>query len=165
MSNVIVEINQINDDDECPICLEKCDSKILIETNCDHKYCEYCLNDWLKQGKYSCPICRTDILSYNKNNQITRIVPVKIKESVENVRINNIPVLAIINSLIYKNYKYKIYLLMLFGYNIYSFIIRYNLNNRYINLYDMYKLCQQNNTELEEIIEYQDNYQKFNIIV
>ena len=162
-NDISIKINP--SDNQCPICFEDCDPTILIKTNCNHSFCENCLNDWLKQSKYSCPLCREDIQSYHKNNEITRILPIIIKESVENLRINNIPVINIINLLIYKNYKYKIYIMLSLGFNIYSVIMRNNLNYKYMNLYNIYRQCEKNNTNLEEIIEYQDNNHNFNIIV
>ena len=63
------------------------------------------------------------------------------------------------------NYKYKIYTLILTGYNLYLFVTRYNFNNEYIDLYNDFLQCEQNNTNLETMIEYQDKNHKLNRMV
>jgi len=58
----------------CSICLSKIKRENLCITNCNHKYCYRCLNNWLEKKKVTCPYCRTTIQFYKHNNQITRII-------------------------------------------------------------------------------------------
>ena len=42
--------------EECIICFELIENKVVL--NCNHHYCESCIYQWIKIGKYKCPICR-----------------------------------------------------------------------------------------------------------
>ena len=44
---------------ECPVCNEAPESlKDSVVTPCGHCFCKTCLNNWKKQDKDSCPVCR-----------------------------------------------------------------------------------------------------------
>ena len=45
----------VNIKEECPICFET--KSNIINTICNHKFCSYCIFNWLLQHP-SCPICR-----------------------------------------------------------------------------------------------------------
>jgi hypothetical protein len=54
----------INDIFDCSICLETMPLQKIALTNCNHIYCDCCINIYLKnaRNKYKpCPICRTEI--------------------------------------------------------------------------------------------------------
>ena len=53
---------------ECPICLDIINEKCI--TNCNHSFCYHCLDNWFKQKKINCPICRVPIheFIYQDNN-------------------------------------------------------------------------------------------------
>ena len=43
---------------ECPICS---DTKMVCrKTKCNHKFCDECLQEWLKESK-KCPTCMVDL--------------------------------------------------------------------------------------------------------
>jgi len=82
---------------ECSICLSKILNENLCITNCNHKYCYRCLNNWLEKKKITCPYCRTTIQFYKHNKQIIRIIYIDntiepIRESQRNININLITV-------------------------------------------------------------------------
>jgi len=58
----------------CSICLSNILDNNFCITNCNHNFCYDCLNKWFDKKKISCPMCRTNINSYNYNNEITRII-------------------------------------------------------------------------------------------
>ena len=43
----------------CPICFEA--TLTLQSTPCGHVFCETCLDSWQRQGKETCPLCRTTL--------------------------------------------------------------------------------------------------------
>lgn len=45
---------------KCVICFEIHERPVV--TNCEHKFCEKCLKDWLKEDT-TCPLCRTVVSS------------------------------------------------------------------------------------------------------
>lgn len=56
----------IDNDGECPICLEKKSSENMVYTSCQHVFCESCLiNTWKTHRGYpallSCPMCRSSV--------------------------------------------------------------------------------------------------------
>lgn len=57
---------------DCSICL----SDNIIElnnclTNCNHRFCKECLNEWFNKGNISCPLCRNDINFFINNDEKT----------------------------------------------------------------------------------------------
>lgn len=43
---------------DCPICSQT--KMVCRKTNCNHKFCDECLQEWLKESK-KCPICMIDL--------------------------------------------------------------------------------------------------------
>lgn len=62
--NKKIEINgdlKVSTIDRCPICLDE-NSKLI--TNCNHQFCEECLNKLNNKNEhFKCPLCRNDILT------------------------------------------------------------------------------------------------------
>ena len=48
----------INQEEICCICLENISSP--FKTNCNHLFCEECLEDWLEENK-KCPVCINEL--------------------------------------------------------------------------------------------------------
>jgi len=44
---------------ECPICRDNIHGECMV-TKCGHKYCAYCINQWLENSP-TCPYCRRNI--------------------------------------------------------------------------------------------------------
>ena len=161
---------RLNDDDEgtsdiesnmsnelmCSICLnEKIEDQQLCNTNCNHKYCKDCLNDWFNQGKNTCPMCRTQLKSYMNQNQETKLITIETRQpqSLNNVIINGIPARDVIRNLINSNLKlrYMLYMFGLSGILMLSFYL--GLKDNYEGLLLNYHQCRNNYTELVEQTE------------
>lgn len=57
-------VRSVVDYSSCPICLEIYRSPLI--TLCGHTFCEVCVRECVKRGKYKCPICiRDDMLRIN----------------------------------------------------------------------------------------------------
>lgn len=55
------QITQL-DDDTCPICYEKMNSEeSILQTECQHNFCEACLKVWLEKSN-TCPFCRMSLV-------------------------------------------------------------------------------------------------------
>jgi predicted Zn-ribbon and HTH transcriptional regulator len=69
--NNIININNLT----CSICLDKINYPVIVENNCNNKFCGLCFINWLKKNN-SCPLCRstTDNISYI-DNKIIDIIP------------------------------------------------------------------------------------------
>ena len=71
LQNILAkENNFVTDDYECAICLDSLDSldnceenKIIQLNNCNHKFHESCLKQWLLHNN-TCPLCRTNINNF-----------------------------------------------------------------------------------------------------
>ena len=66
----------------CSICLSKIPNKKTCTTNCNHKFCNDCLNKWFNKKKISCPICRSNIKTYKYNNETNRIIFIDSNENI-----------------------------------------------------------------------------------
>ena len=156
LNNISIEIEDFN----CSICLEKLNEDCKIITNCNHLFCENCIEEWFNNQKYSCPICRSDIkYYYNKKNK-TKILPINIETNNEQT-INNIPIIFIIRGLARKNLKYRAYIILLFGFSFYKYIQYYLLNLDFIEINKLYKECENNFTKLEDFINNDSFYINF----
>ena len=63
-------MDQKNEDNNCPICLDEIGEKNNCVTECGHKFCLKCLSTALRE-KNTCPMCRNKLLS--KNTDIDKI--------------------------------------------------------------------------------------------
>ena len=109
---------------ECPICFKEMNSNELCITDCNHEFCNVCLNKWLDRNRNDCPKCRKIIKNFKQNDIITKIINVNsnieltnrlndVSETMENLNINNIS--DRIDSIIKINKKLK-YLLLFSGF-------------------------------------------------
>lgn len=56
------------DEKECSICLDEFESKDPIRMiSCHHLFHSKCIDKWLSENNYKCPICRHKIANYNAN--------------------------------------------------------------------------------------------------
>lgn len=72
-------------EEECPICFKQIDE--LAYTECKHKYCKNCINNWLiktreKKLKFKCPMCRLPLNSIILNND-NKIIKINIKNKIK----------------------------------------------------------------------------------
>ena len=61
---------------ECAICLNEIIAEHKCKTNCNHEFCEPCLDEWFSLGKTECPMCRSSINQLYVRNETHRIVKV-----------------------------------------------------------------------------------------
>lgn len=66
----------MNSNDTCVVCYNNIDEGNLCRTNCNHIYCEDCLNIWFNRGNVDCPMCRLPIKSYENNGIQNKIVTI-----------------------------------------------------------------------------------------
>tara|TARA_Y100000741_G_scaffold321548_1_gene270765 strand:+ start:53 stop:667 length:615 start_codon:yes stop_codon:yes gene_type:complete len=156
-----IEPNESDESDEsdesnefnCSICLqEKIEDQQLCNTNCDHKYCKDCLNDWFNQGKNTCPMCRTVLKSYMNQNQMTKLITIESRRpaTIDNVIINGRTGREIISDLINQNVKMR-YILYMFGFTgIFLLTFYLGLKDNYEELLYNYHHCMDNYTDLIE---------------
>lgn len=109
---------------ECPICLKEMNPNELCITDCNHEFCNTCLNKWFDRNRNDCPKCRKIIKNFKQNDIITKIINVNsnieltnrlndVSETMESLNINNIS--DRIDSIIKINKKLK-YLLIFSGF-------------------------------------------------
>ena len=62
-SNVITEKQDPEQEEHlavCPICYDTIKLRELETLSCGHKFHKECIEPWLKQYNYRCPICRKE---------------------------------------------------------------------------------------------------------
>ena len=69
---------------ECPICLKEFNEE-LCKTNCNHEFCNNCLDLWFNKKRSDCPVCREQIKSFMYNNEKTKIIHIIENENPENI--------------------------------------------------------------------------------
>ena len=57
----------------CSVCLNDISFNDICNTNCNHDFCEKCLDEWFKRNKTTCPLCRGIITYYKKSDTITKL--------------------------------------------------------------------------------------------
>ena len=73
----------------CPICFqENINNTILCKTNCNHLFCNICLNQWFERNRFDCPTCRTIINSFVCNNVINKLIIINNQNVNQNVNQN-----------------------------------------------------------------------------
>ena len=131
---------------KCSICLDNdIEDNVLCSTGCSHQFCKKCLDEWFDQGKFSCPMCRSEIKYFNYQGENNRIVKVTSNRNQQ----SNLQLINILNLKI-KSYKLLAYFLLL--YNLYT---SYSLidDNYYIDFYkDNYIDCMRNLTGSNDYI-------------
>ena len=142
--------------DTCSICLSE--NKNPIITDCSHKYCKKCFEEWLDTGTNKCPMCRKNINTYKNNNDNYKLVLINsnnssIRQDTQSVIVNTHPILAR-KITFYKFYLYFAFLLLI--YMNYLFGKQLFINNL---LEVKYQNCIENITDITENINYENNIQ------
>ena len=57
----------------CSVCLNDISFNDICNTNCNHDFCEKCLDEWFKRNKTTCPLCRGIVTHYKKSDTITKL--------------------------------------------------------------------------------------------
>ncbi len=60
--------------ENCPICFEELNDQTISTLNCNHYFCEECLNKLFETNKNQCPMCRSEIKEYHNKEEKTRVI-------------------------------------------------------------------------------------------
>ena len=60
--------------DICSICLNRFDEATVCETQCHHRFCKTCLDEWFNKHQMTCPLCRTQIQYFTCQGSVNRVV-------------------------------------------------------------------------------------------
>lgn len=147
----------------CTICIKEdiIDNDIYI-TDCNHIFCNECLDDWFQRGNNSCPLCRSEINTYSYKDEKYRLIIHKIENNIQTNQINNNN--SNIRNLIIKNirlrfYGFSITFLFLYYLNQYLYILSKNnelsseLDDCILNYTDL-----RNNLDQYELLLSSDDY-------
>ena len=132
----------------CVICSrDDVSSESMCSTDCSHLFCKNCLDEWLDQGKKTCPMCRKTIRYFKSDDIQYRVIIQSERPSTATIS------RSVVERIIRQNYnmRYIIFLMflaMLAGFNAYTVLANnYNyLNFRYVG-------AQQNITVLTEALD------------
>ena len=59
-------------ENNCSVCLEQMTSS--VKTECNHEFCEECIDDWFNHGQVTCPLCRAQIKYIFSKGEKVRVV-------------------------------------------------------------------------------------------
>ncbi len=128
---------------QCPICLEPVQEDEHSILNCNHIFCKKCIDDYIKQKKYTCPLCRGEIKNYSHQGNIYNFI----YTTIERIRENNIhPNIILMNERL-KRYTY----LSFAGFITLFMMLNYRTNQAYF-YYNQYQDCNTNKTQLLDYI-------------
>ena len=143
MEEPLDSISSTSSSNNCTICFTEISEEEKITLNCNHFFCNTCIQDWLDKNKYSCPLCRSDIKEYNVNDKNYRIVLKDNNNNQINTEINELNRYLIrINS----RFRYLFYVSVIFSTYFLNLYIG-NLNN-YSILQEKYNECNTNLTSI-----------------
>lgn len=128
---------------ECPICLENIEEEEQSILNCNHIFCKKCIDDYIKQKKNTCPLCRGEIKNYSYQGNIYNFI----YTTIERIRENNInPNIILLNERL-KRYTYFSFA----GIITLLTMLNYRTNQAYF-YYNQYQDCNTNQTHLMDHI-------------
>lgn len=140
---------------QCPICLEQVQEEEQSILNCNHIFCKKCIDDYIKQKKNTCPLCRGEIKNYSYQGNIYNFI----YTTIERIRDNNIhvhPNILLMNERL-KRYTYFSFAGLMSLY----ILLNYRTNQAYF-YYQQYQDCDSNQTHL---LNYIHSLEDKNIIV
>tara|TARA_B100001093_G_scaffold511705_1_gene580148 strand:- start:2774 stop:3793 length:1020 start_codon:yes stop_codon:yes gene_type:complete len=62
------DISQNNETRECGICYNQIDIDKIVNTRCNHQFCNKCFFRWMR-GNVTCPMCREDFTSWRNHSR------------------------------------------------------------------------------------------------
>tara|TARA_Y100000590_G_C15642864_1_gene985685 strand:- start:423 stop:950 length:528 start_codon:yes stop_codon:yes gene_type:complete len=128
-----------NSSNNCTICFLEISEEDKVILNCNHFFCNSCIQDWLNKDKNSCPLCRQEIKEYNHNDKNYRLI---IKEN------NQRDLNDIDRQLVRINGRIKIYLCLSVACSTYFASMYFSILNNYNHLYNEYQQCDTNLTNI-----------------
>ena len=60
--------------EKCPICLNILNDETITITNCNHTFCDTCINKSIDTNGVRCPLCRSSIKEFYNKNERTKII-------------------------------------------------------------------------------------------
>jgi hypothetical protein len=141
-------ISSTSSSNNCTICFTEISEDEKITLNCNHYFCNSCIQDWLDKKKYSCPLCRSDIKEYNLNDKNYRIV-LKENNPVTNTRSREINDLN--RYLIRVNARLKCLIYVSLISTTYLADMYFRILSNYNDLHEEYQDCKTNLTLLENV--------------
>ena len=140
-------VETVSPEINCSICLNNdLEENNLCLTNCSHKFCKKCLDEWFDLGKVSCPICRDTIQYFNHQGESNRVIkiPSSIRRNDNNHDDNN----GNIVNMKMKYYKILSYIMIII--NLYEVAVFTEQNNKINMINHNYNDCIENLTRVEE---------------
>ena len=142
----------------CSICLkEELSENDIYTTDCNHIFCNKCLDDWFKRGNESCPLCRSKIDIYIYKVENYRLIIHKVERN-NQISLNDLMAHnAIVRNIVRKNIRLRFYsfsLTILFLYIFNNYL--YNLNDLNIISNEL-NTCNLNTTKLNDDLEQCNN--------
>jgi len=133
----------------CSICMkDDLLNKDIYITDCDHLFCNKCLDDWFQRGNKSCPLCRSNINTYKHENDNYKLVIYE-RNNVNRENIESSLLTTNTHRMYIQNIRLKVYSLFSFIFFIVFFCNYLSFINDYRDLEIDYELCSDNITKLE----------------
>tara|TARA_B100000902_G_C27108955_1_gene812574 strand:+ start:224 stop:802 length:579 start_codon:yes stop_codon:yes gene_type:complete len=141
-------IETVSPEIKCSICLgNDIEDDNLCFTNCSHKFCKPCLDEWFNLGKISCPECRNIIHYFNHQNKEYRVI----KVNDQNYRNSNHQQQdAILANMVGRMKFYKYFFFTAILINIYSLLLVEDSENKVELCNDSYESCMENLTQIKD---------------
>ena len=160
------EIKESDNNETCTICLEELNDIIKLN-DCSHSFCKSCIYDWFNNGKNICPLCRTNINTYNYNDKNYQLVIINNEQTNEETNEENINLTIpnyelIVRKLTLSIYHYRTFIILYMFYNLYCDYVDYKEK---LELTNNYKLCLANNTNLQNEIDIYENNSKDSVYI
>ena len=140
-------VETVSPEINCTICLSNdLEENNLCITNCSHRFCKKCLDEWFDLGKVSCPMCRDTIQYFNHQGESNRVIKIPSSIRRNNNNQQNTTLANITGKM--KFYKYFFYTAIII--NIYSLLLVEDAENRVELCNDNYESCMENLTQIKD---------------
>ena len=60
--------------EDCSICLDKMNDESISTINCNHSFCNVCIEEYINKNKNTCPLCRCEIKEFYNKEERTKII-------------------------------------------------------------------------------------------
>tara|TARA_B100000424_G_C22675262_1_gene370250 strand:- start:13 stop:522 length:510 start_codon:yes stop_codon:yes gene_type:complete len=128
----------------CTICFENISFEDNCITNCNHNFCEKCLDGWFKKNKDTCPLCRTKIEYYKCKDETIKLYFVNSSNTNTNTSLD------FLNNFFNRYQSLKRYVCFATIINLIQFYFLFDNGINYNILYMKYDNCLQNYTDLNK---------------
>lgn len=143
MEDPLDAISSTSSSNNCTICFTEISEDEKITLNCNHYFCNSCIQEWLNKGKDNCPLCRSDIKEYNLNDKNYRLIIIRNTSD----RITNREIVEMNRYLSRVLSRVKCLFYIFAIYSSYMTNLYLSVRESYIDLEDKYNSCNNNLTE------------------